>query len=149
MTTRRISPVSLLVGLLTALLIVVGPSGGAAEPPKNAVVGSWVETVTFPPEFNRPPLKSLSTFNEGGTFVNSDLGHRHQRWPADPARTPPAMTTGGYGQAPFTASFVKDGTMLDADGARHVCALNRCSAAGGGGRPSAARRLGQRGDRQP
>jgi hypothetical protein len=91
MTTRRISSVSLLVGLLTALLIVVGSSAGAAEPPppKNAVVGTWLETVTFPPEFERPPLKSLSTFNEGGTFVNSDQG--------SVVLDPPGVFTAGQG----------------------------------------------------
>jgi hypothetical protein len=74
MTIQRISPVSLMVGLLTTLFIVVGSNVGAAAPPRNAVVGSWVETVTFPPEFGRPPLKSLVTFHEDGTFLNSDQG---------------------------------------------------------------------------
>lgn len=43
-------------------------------PPKAALVGSWLETVTFPPETGRPPLKSLGTFHEDGTMVCSDQG---------------------------------------------------------------------------
>ncbi len=46
----------------------------AADPNKKALVGSWVETVTFPPETGRPPLKSLSTFHDDGTMVCSDQG---------------------------------------------------------------------------
>ena len=40
----------------------------------QAVVGSWVETVTFPPETGRPPLKSLITFHDDGTMTCSDQG---------------------------------------------------------------------------
>jgi len=50
---------------------------GAANngtPPKNALVGSWLETVTFPPESGRPQLKSLVTFHGDGTMINSDQG---------------------------------------------------------------------------
>jgi hypothetical protein len=43
-------------------------------PAKRALVGSWVETVTFPPEIGRPPLKSLGTFNADGTMICSDQG---------------------------------------------------------------------------
>lgn len=48
-----------------------GPSAG---PAKRALVGSWIETVTFPPETGRPPLQSLGTFNADGTMVCSDQG---------------------------------------------------------------------------
>jgi hypothetical protein len=89
MTTRRIPLISLLVGLLTALSIVVGSSVGAADPPKNALVGSWLETVTFPPEFGRPPLKSLVTFHEDGTFLNSDQG--------GVTVDPPGVSSSGHG----------------------------------------------------
>ena len=43
-------------------------------PNKKSLVGSWVETVIFPPEFGRPPLKSLATFHEDHTFTHSDQG---------------------------------------------------------------------------
>jgi hypothetical protein len=41
---------------------------------KKALVGSWLETVTWPPESGRPPLKSLSTFHDDQTMVCSDQG---------------------------------------------------------------------------
>jgi hypothetical protein len=41
-------------------------------PNKKALVGSWVETVTFPPEFGRPPLKSLASFHEDHVFTHTD-----------------------------------------------------------------------------
>src|SRR5262245_18415710 len=71
MTAKRTTPLSLIVGLLTALSIVVGSTLGAADPPKRALIGSWLETATFPPEI-RPPLKALSTFHEDGTIMISD-----------------------------------------------------------------------------
>jgi len=40
----------------------------------QALVGSWLETVTFPPEAGRPPLKSLVTFHNDGTMTCSDQG---------------------------------------------------------------------------
>jgi hypothetical protein len=40
----------------------------------QAVVGSWFETVTFPPEAGRSPLKSLVTFHDDGTMTCSDQG---------------------------------------------------------------------------
>jgi hypothetical protein len=40
----------------------------------QAVVGSWLETVTFPPETGRPPLKSLVTFHDDGIMTCSDQG---------------------------------------------------------------------------
>lgn len=49
-------------------------TAGAATPRKSALVGSWLETVTFPAETGRPPLKSLGTFHDDGTMVCSDQG---------------------------------------------------------------------------
>ena len=46
----------------------------AGAPNKKALVGSWLETVTFPPESGRPPLKSLVTFHDDETMVCSDQG---------------------------------------------------------------------------
>ena len=43
-------------------------------PKKKALVGSWLETVTFPPESGRPPLKSLVSFHADETMVASDQG---------------------------------------------------------------------------
>jgi hypothetical protein len=43
-------------------------------PNKEALVGTWLETVIFPPEFGRPPLLSLVSFHADGTMVNSDQG---------------------------------------------------------------------------
>ena len=78
--------------VLTASLMIAGASGLSAEwaghttstagttpaadpaPNKKALVGSWLETVTFPPEAGRPPLKSLGTFHDDGTMVCSDQG---------------------------------------------------------------------------
>lgn len=51
------------------------PQGGSAGATnKKALVGSWLETVTFPPETGRPPLKSLGTFHYDGTMTCSDQG---------------------------------------------------------------------------
>jgi hypothetical protein len=81
--------------VVTAALMIAGASGLSAEstghttsakvtatttpavdptPDKKALVGSWLETVTFPPEAGRPPLKSLGTFHDDGTMVCSDQG---------------------------------------------------------------------------
>jgi hypothetical protein len=51
--------------------VVTAPkNGGKAQ----TLVGSWLETVTFPPETGRPPLKSLVTFHGDGTMTCSDQG---------------------------------------------------------------------------
>lgn len=47
-------------------------NGGATN--KQALVGSWLETVTFPAEVGRPPIQSLGTFHDDGTMVCSDQG---------------------------------------------------------------------------
>lgn len=60
---------------VTAWLALAGiPAAHAQSPNTKALVGSWVETVTFPPEVGRPPLKSLGTFHADGTMVCSDQG---------------------------------------------------------------------------
>ena len=41
-------------------------------PNKKALIGSWVETVIFPAEFERPPLKSLASFHEDHIFTHTD-----------------------------------------------------------------------------
>ena len=74
----------LLVPVMVAVLGVVSPiaaqdhpdaalqSGSA--PKRMALVGSWLETVTFPAETGRPPLKSLGSYHDDGTMVCSDQG---------------------------------------------------------------------------
>ena len=76
-TSRRTSTTSLAAIALTASLAIAGVSHVAAEggpSDKSALIGSWLETVTFPPESGRPPLKSLSSFHDGGTMNCSDQG---------------------------------------------------------------------------
>ena len=78
---RRSSSAARIV--VTALTIVLAATattaasdhgGNAAAANTKALVGSWVETVTFPPESGRPPLKSLGTFHDDHTMVCSDQG---------------------------------------------------------------------------
>ena len=61
---------------LTVFLAAFGTSRpAAAQPPASkTAVGSWVETVTFPPEIGRPQLESLVTFHSDGTMTCSDQG---------------------------------------------------------------------------
>jgi len=66
--------------VLTAILVVAttamaspqGENAGATD--KQTLVGSWLETVTFPPESGRPQLKSLGSFHADHTMVCSDQG---------------------------------------------------------------------------
>jgi hypothetical protein len=68
--------------VLTLFLLIAGAGIATATtaendngtPNKKSLVGSWVETVTFPPESGRPPLKSLVSFHDDGTMVCSDQG---------------------------------------------------------------------------
>jgi hypothetical protein len=61
---------------MVAMFAASSPIAFAEMPGQKskALVGSWLETVTFPPEAGRPPLKSLSSFHEDGTMVCSDQG---------------------------------------------------------------------------
>ena len=74
--SRRASAVAIIATI--ALTASFGFAGRAeardATPNKKALVGSWLETVTFPPEAGRPPLKSLGTFHDDGTMQCSDQG---------------------------------------------------------------------------
>ena len=74
----------------TVSLVTLGTSGTAAAEPagQKTLVGSWVETVTFPAEVGRPPIESLVTFNAEGTMTCSDQG---------------AVTTAGDMPAVFTS----------------------------------------------
>jgi hypothetical protein len=75
----------LLVPVMIAFLAGLSPTASAqqpgevdlhktAAPKQKALVGSWLETVTFAPETGRPPLESLGTFHSDGTMVCSDQG---------------------------------------------------------------------------
>jgi hypothetical protein len=90
MTAKKTAHVSLVVALLTVLFIVVGSNVGSADPANRALIGSWLETVTFPPEI-RPPIKALSTFHEDGTITISDQGSVTTAGPM------PGVFTAGHG----------------------------------------------------
>jgi hypothetical protein len=75
---------------LTASFALAGVAEARdTTPNKKALVGSWLETVTFPPEAGRPPLKSLGTFHDDGTFQCSDQG--------SVTVDPPTIFTGCHG----------------------------------------------------
>jgi len=80
-THGRLSAATIIATMaLTASFVVAGASTVGAlvstdgTPNKKALVGSWLETVTFPPESGRPPLKSLVSFHDDGTMACSDQG---------------------------------------------------------------------------
>jgi hypothetical protein len=52
----------------------VNAQANSGKPKKTALVGSWVETITFAPEAGRPPLKSLASYHGDGTMTCSDQG---------------------------------------------------------------------------
>jgi hypothetical protein len=75
-TSRRASAAFAVV-VFVSLLATSGVGAEAGDDPspnKKALIGSWLETVTFPPESGRPPLKSLGSYHEGGTMGCSDQG---------------------------------------------------------------------------
>ena len=76
--------------LTTSLVIAGGGTVNAQTPNKKALIGSWLETVTFPPETGRPPLKSLGSFHGDGTMVCSDQG-------AVTTTEPPSVFTSCHG----------------------------------------------------
>jgi hypothetical protein len=89
MTVKRIVPVCVVVALLTMQFATVERSTATADDDshRHSLVGSWLETVTFPPDI-RPPAKALSTFHADGTITISDQG---------------SVTTSGPMQGVFTA----------------------------------------------
>jgi hypothetical protein len=87
----RIAITALSIALLIVMTTVASAqSGNAGVTNKKALVGSWLETVTFPPESGRPPLKSLSSFHDDGTMVCSDQG-------AVTVTDPPSVFTSCHG----------------------------------------------------
>ncbi len=75
-----------LVQAETAPAVQEADQGG--PPKKKAIVGSWLETVTFSGGA-RPPLKSLNTFIEDGNLVVADQGNV--------TTEPPAVFSAGHG----------------------------------------------------
>ena len=75
MTAKKIALASLMVAFLTMLFTAVERNIATADDDsrRQALAGSWLETVTFPPDI-RPPIKALSTFHEDGTITISDQG---------------------------------------------------------------------------
>ena len=69
-TGRLAGPVVAALALISALTTTTGVS--AKTPNKNALAGTWLETVWFPAETGRPPLKSLSSYHRDGTSTCSD-----------------------------------------------------------------------------
>jgi hypothetical protein len=79
-SARRPSAATTIATVVFVSFLAAGASRAGAEPGqdgspnKKALVGSWLETVTFPPESGRPPLKSLGSFHADGTMECSDQG---------------------------------------------------------------------------
>jgi hypothetical protein len=70
----RLATTALATALVVATTTLASAQGNAGATNKKALVGSWLETVTFPPDSGRPPLKSLGSFHSDGTMVCSDQG---------------------------------------------------------------------------
>lgn len=92
LTRRRAFMTTITIVVVTAATVFAGASSAAMSlehttappsvkasqngmPNKKALVGSWRETVMFPPEFGRPPLKSLSSYHGDGTMSCTDQGN--------------------------------------------------------------------------
>lgn len=71
-TGRLAGPVVAALALISALTTTTGV--GAKTPNEKALAGTWLETVWFPAETGRPPLKSLSSYHRDGTSTCSDQG---------------------------------------------------------------------------
>jgi hypothetical protein len=63
---------------LTTSLVIAGASTATAQsagtpdkPDKKALVGSWVETVTFPPEAGGSSSKGVGSFHDDGIMIFS------------------------------------------------------------------------------
>ena len=71
----RIATTASVTALLVATTTMASAQGtNAGGTNQRALVGSWLETVTFPTEPGRPPLKSLGSFHADHTMVCSDQG---------------------------------------------------------------------------
>jgi hypothetical protein len=71
----RIATTALTIALVLATSTIANAQGNTPGATNDkALIGSWVETVTFPAESGRPPLKSLGSFHADHTMVCSDQG---------------------------------------------------------------------------
>ena len=87
---KRIALVVVLTGTLVGSgANAVAQSSANATANNKALVGTWLETVTFPPEIGRSPLLSLVSFHGDGTMLASDHG--------SVTFDPPLVTTSGLG----------------------------------------------------
>jgi hypothetical protein len=71
---RTVTIVTAMALTTSSLFADASTANAQSSPNKKAMVGSWVETVTFPAEAGRPPLKSLVVFHDDQTLVVSDQG---------------------------------------------------------------------------
>ena len=75
--THRRAVTTLIATMTLATVFVVagaGPLTAQGSSKKPTLVGSWLETVIFPPEFGRPPLKSLGSYHSDETMSCTDQG---------------------------------------------------------------------------
>jgi hypothetical protein len=70
----RISAMAIIAAIVITTPVLHGAQGSRGETDAKAIVGSWLETVTFPPETGRPPLQSLSSYHDDHTAVCADQG---------------------------------------------------------------------------
>jgi hypothetical protein len=80
--------------VLIGLSALVGQTYSAAPqfgPPKDAIIGSWVETVTPTGPGAPPPFKSLGVYHADGTWTFSDQGSVRM------SATPPFVLSPSYG----------------------------------------------------
>ena len=70
----RISAMAIIVAIVITTPVLQGDQGSQGATDAKAIVGSWLETVTFPSEAGRPPLQSLSSYHEDHTAVCADQG---------------------------------------------------------------------------
>jgi hypothetical protein len=74
-TLRRPTAATIIATIaLTASFVIAGASTVDAQSNKKGLVGSWLETVTFPPELGWPQVKSLVSYHDDGIMVASDQG---------------------------------------------------------------------------
>jgi len=89
-TQRRSSAAAIIATIaLTASFVIAGASTINAQSNNKGLVGSWLETVTFPPELGWPQVKSLVSYHHDGTMVASDQG--------GVTAEPPTVYSSGHG----------------------------------------------------
>ena len=64
---------------LTASFVIAGAGTVNAQSNKNGLVGSWLETVTFPPELGWPPAQVSRQLSRRRNHGRKRSGWRHHR----------------------------------------------------------------------